>query len=199
MTEEMNPGIIVMNSYRKKLGVLVENPEVEPIEILGGHVARMIYLGELDEDPFVMVIRKSDVCVVSTNDPEKSVSDFRESLRAEEEGVSLNDRQIELRRDVEVVFLFLSHGAEEIRQNHSSLISTLRQKNLLELLEKYIRVNGKSDNEDANEECAHECKCPCHEPGSTMRHFMACCQKCNICGKNIINHQIDRHRMECHA
>ena len=29
------------------------------------------------------------------------------------------------------------------------------------------------------------CDCPCHEPGSTIMHFAACCSICPKCGKGI--------------
>jgi len=45
--------------------------------------------------------------------------------------------------------------------------------------------------------CCHECDCGCHRDGSV--HIMACCGKCELCGKNIREFLMEAHKRDCHS
>lgn len=46
--------------------------------------------------------------------------------------------------------------------------------------------------------CPHSCDCSCHTSGGRTVHIMACCGRCDLCGRNIKEWLMKIHRTDCH-
>lgn len=46
--------------------------------------------------------------------------------------------------------------------------------------------------------CVHECHCECHKNPDIIKHPLACCVICDICGKKIKRTRHSNHLTCCH-